>query len=183
MKTFFKTAIFLIVSFVISFVISCSIGLGDAVDTDPPTIDISYPPKNAIIRESFIVSGICGDDLGLERVTVTVTDTTTKKEYGPYNAQLSEDKKEWSVLLNQKQENNLDVYNSYKQWEYLDGNYVVSAVSYDTSGKSSQPASVPLSIDNTAPVLLVSKPLAFGNENATVYGRTLNIIGLFPSSL
>ncbi len=163
--------------FGILFIGSCTVGLGDAIDVDAPTIDISYPPKNAVIRESFIAAGSCDDDLSLDYVEVTVTNTSTKDVYGPYTANLSQDHKSWTVELNKKAEGSFDAFNAYSQWEFPDGNYIISAVAYDKDEKASQEASLPLSIDNTAPVLLVSKPLAVGSENASVYGRNLNIIG------
>lgn len=176
-KTFLKSLTVLTTSFMLLLTGSCSVGLGEAVDTDAPTIDISYPPKNAIIRESFIASGLCDDDIGLDYIEVTVTNTETRQLYGPYEATLSEDEDSWSIELNQRSEGEFDVYNSYMQWEYPDGYYIISAVAYDKSGRVSQETSLPVSIDNTAPVLLVSKPLAVGTENASTYGRNLNIIG------
>lgn len=179
MKKIFKTAafIFSIITLVAVFSCGMEVGLGAAVDTDAPTVEISYPPKNAIVRSSFVVAGICDDDLALDHVEVIVTETSTKKEYGPYKAELSQNNKAWSLLLNKKQSENNDSYYAYKQWEFPDGNYVITAISYDKNEKASQEATLPISIDNTAPVLLVSKPLAFGSETASVYGRTLNIIG------
>ncbi len=179
MKKIFKTAAFIFSIITLAAVFSCGmeVGLGAAVDTDAPTVEISYPPKNAIVRSSFVVAGICDDDLALDHVEVIVTETSTKKEYGPYKAELSQNNKAWSLLLNKKQSENNDSYYAYKQWEFPDGNYVITAISYDKNEKASQEATLPISIDNTAPVLLVSKPLAFGSETASVYGRTLNIIG------
>ena len=86
MKKIFKTAAFIFSIFTLLTVISCGmeVGLGSAVDTDAPTVEISYPPKNAIVRSSFVVAGNCDDDLALDHVEVTVTETSTKKEYGPY---------------------------------------------------------------------------------------------------
>ncbi len=179
MKKIFKTTAFIFSIITLAAVFSCGmeVGLGSAVDTDAPTVEISYPPKNAIVRSSFVVAGTCDDDLALDHVEVTVTETSTKKEYGPYDAELTEDCKNWKVLINQKVMETSDAYDAYKQWEFPDGNYVITAVSYDKNEKASQEATLPLSIDNTAPVLIVSKPLAFGSETASVYGRTLNIIG------
>lgn len=179
MKKIFKTAAFIFSIITLAAVFSCGmeVGLGSAVDTDAPTVEISYPPKNAIVRSSFVLAGVCDDDLALDRVEVTVTEPSTKKEYGPYEAELSEDCKRWSLLLNQKLFESSDAYDAYKQWEFPDGNYVITAISYDKNQKASQEATLPLSIDNTAPVLIVSKPLAFGTEAASVYGRTVNIIG------
>lgn len=173
----FATIKFLMISTAALIFASCEIGLGDAVDTSNPTVEIKYPPKNAVIRDSFLLSGICDDDISVTSVRVTVTNSTTKKNYGPYEATLADDNKTWSLLVNKKIEGQYDAFNEYKQWEFPDGDYIVSAVSYDKVKNTSQEASIPLSVDNTAPVLLVSKPLAIGDETASVYGRTLNIIG------
>jgi len=177
-KNIFKTATIIASSIAILFcIIACEVGLGAAVDTAAPTVDIAYPPKNAVIRESFIVTGSCDDDLELDNVQVTVTNSENKNVYGPYTADLDSEKKAWTITLNQKTQGNYDAFNAYKQWEFPDGSYIISVVSYDKVGNASQEASIPVDVDNTAPVLIVSKPLAVGAENASVYGRTLNIIG------
>lgn len=177
-KNIFKTATVFVSSIAILFcIIACEVGLGAAVDTAAPTVEILYPPKNAVIRDSFVVSGTCDDDLELERVEITVTESNSKKVYGPYLATLSNENKAWSITLNQKTHGNYDAYNSYKQWEFPDGSYIITVFSYDKVGNASQEATIPVDVDNTAPVLLVSKPLAVGTENASVFGRTLNIIG------
>ena len=45
---------------------SCEIGLGEAVDIRPPVIEINYPPKGAIIRNTFNMSGNANDDTGIK---------------------------------------------------------------------------------------------------------------------
>ena len=177
MKRTIKTTITNILSLAMILLASCTVGLGDAVDTANPTIDISYPPKNAVVRQSFVAAGTCDDDLDVASVQVTVTETSTKKAYGPYDAQLNEEGTAWTVTLNQKSDTQYSSFEAYKQWEFPDGDYIVSAISYDKKNNASQESSVPISIDNTPPVLLVSKPLAVGNENPSVYGRALNIVG------
>ena len=104
MKTkIFKTTKALLISLAVLFTAGCSeVGLGSAVDTAAPTVEIAYPPKNAIVRDSFIVSGTCDDDLFVSSVEVTVTNTSTKEVYGPYKATINLERTEWSVLLNQK---------------------------------------------------------------------------------
>lgn len=174
---FFTTVTFLIISTAALIFASCEIGLGDAVDTSAPTVDIVYPPKHAVIRESFLLAGNCNDDISVEAVKVSLTNTSTKTNYGPFDATLDEKKLTWSIVLNNKIESEVDAFNAYKQWELPDGDYIISAVSYDKINNTSQEASIPLSVDNTAPVLLVTKPLAVGDETASVYGRTLNVIG------
>ena len=167
-----------LLSLFILFTVSCEIGLGSAVDIAIPTINISYPPKNAVIRDSFIVSGTCSDDSGVIAVSVQLTNPETNKIYGPFDAELSEDAKSWSILLNKSDiSKTTNEFDSHEQWDFPDGNYIVSAVAYDGAKKISQIASSPLSIDNTPPVLIVSKPLAIGNETAVIYGRSLKLAG------
>ncbi len=176
------TAIFIISLAGILFNACGNVGLGDAVDIAVPTVEISYPPKNAIVRDMFVVSGTCEDDILVSSVEVTLTNTSTKKEYGPYTATLDLERTAWTIQLNQKNGGKktapeYDAFNAYKQWEFPDGSYIVSAIAYDQKKKASQESSIPVDIDNTAPVLLVSKPLATGAEKASVYGRTINITG------
>ncbi len=161
------------------FIFSCEIGLGAAVDVAVPTSSITYPPKNAIIRESFVVSGECNDDMGVVAVDVTVLDSENNIEYGPYKATIDEGGNTWSITLNHKDPSKTtNVFNSYKQWEFGDGNYIINAVAYDAQKKNSAIASCPISIDNTAPVFVVSKPIAIGSNVApTIYGCSLKITG------
>ena len=162
-------------------IVSCEIGLGSAVDVADPTISVSYPPKNAVVRDTFVAAGECSDDMGISSVKVSLVNTETKQTYGPYNASLNEKGNAWKVNINQKDAGKLSgLFDSYKQWEIPDGNYVINAVAYDYGNKASPIASSPISIDNTAPVLIVSKPLAIGsnqNEAATVYGRSFKLSG------
>ena len=37
-------------------------GLGASVDTKAPGISITYPPSDAIIRDTFVFGGTCSDD-------------------------------------------------------------------------------------------------------------------------
>ena len=172
-----KSFAFFVVLSIIS-VFSCEIGLGAAVDVAAPTSGISYPPQNAVVRDTFVAAGICEDDMEVISVKVTVTNTEDNSTYGPYDATLAEDKKSWTITLNNKDPSkSTSVFDSYRQWEIPDGNYVISAVAYDDAEKESPAATLPISIDNTAPVLIVSKPLAVGSEAATEYGRSFTLAG------
>ncbi len=160
------------------FVFSCEIGLGAAVDVAVPTSGISYPPQNAVVRDTFVAAGSCEDDQGVKSVKVTVIDTESNKSYGPYKAVIDKKGTSWSLVLNNKDTSKVtNLYDSYKQWEFPDGNYIIRAVAYDAQGKSSAAATSPISIDNTAPVFIASKPLAIGSDPATEYGRSFMIAG------
>ena len=167
-----------LISLFILFTISCEVGLGQAVDISVPTIGISYPPKNSVVRDSFVLAGSCDDDSGVIAVSVYLTNPENNDTYGPYDAQLSEDAKSWSILVNKKDPSKkTNEFDSFEQWEIPDGSYIASAIAYDAAKKQSQTATSPLSVDNTAPVLIVSKPLATGSDLATVYGRSLKLSG------
>lgn len=159
-------------------VISCEIGMGAAVDVEAPTVDVSYPPENAIVRDTFMAAGQCKDDMEVSSVKVTLYNPESNITYGPYNAIVDSKANSWKVSLNQKSPGNVtSVFDSYKQWEFPDGNYIISAVATDVEGKNSPAASSPISIDNTAPVMIVSKPLAVGNSEPTVYGSYFKLSG------
>lgn len=166
-------------SFLFITVSSCEIGLGKAVDVSDPTIDITYPPKNAVVRDTFTAAGGCDDDMEIVSVQVSLFDPLNNLTFGPFDASLGAEGKTWSVNLNKKNASKTkDVFSNYKQWEIPDGNYVINAVAYDQDDKESPVASSPISIDNTAPVLVVSKPLAIGvNETPTIYGCSLKLTG------
>lgn len=177
MKKIVKESVIAVFALSALTIFSCEIGMGSAVDTDIPKVGISYPPKSSIIRDSFVVAGECSDDLALESVNVTVENVTTKDTFGPYEANLNEEKTSWTVTLNQKKEGDYSVYNSYQKWEFPDGDYIITAVALDKAGNSSQESSILVSVDNTAPVLIVSKPLSVGTEPAQKYGRTFSLAG------
>ena len=44
---------------------ACQVGLGAAVDTQPPVVDIQLPAANSIIRDKFTMSGNWSDDVKL----------------------------------------------------------------------------------------------------------------------
>ena len=50
---------------------TCEIGLGEAVDTTKPTITITYPLDNSVIRGEFLMQGSATDDTALKDVTLS----------------------------------------------------------------------------------------------------------------
>ena len=44
------------------FTISCEIGLGASVDTEPPALTIQTPQVDSIIRDDFAISGTWTDE-------------------------------------------------------------------------------------------------------------------------
>ncbi|HNQ98158.1 MAG TPA: hypothetical protein PKH81_08720, partial [Treponemataceae bacterium] len=64
---FTKTSVFGLVSvFLLSALsLTCTIGLGDSVDTKAPQVAIAYPPVQSIIRNTFTMNGTASDDVKL----------------------------------------------------------------------------------------------------------------------
>ena len=156
------------------FLASCDVGLGSAVDTEPPVLTIDYPQSGSIIRDSFILAGSCKDDVAVSKVEVVVkTQGSTSKVVGIYEADVDNKDNFWQVELNHFAESR----ESYNGWEYADGNYSIDVRAYDDASRVSGTSSISVTIDNTAPLLILKTP---GNANIdapTEYGTTVKIAG------
>ena len=60
---------------------SCSVGLGESVDTEVPKVEVTYPPASSTIRDWFYLAGNCSDDKGVASLTVSATNTKTNEEF------------------------------------------------------------------------------------------------------
>lgn len=160
--------------FMALFLASCDVGLGSAVDTEPPVLTIDYPQSGSIIKDSFILAGSCKDDVAVSKVEVVVkTQGSTSKVVGIYEADVDNKDNFWQVELNHFAESR----ESYNGWEYADGNYSIDVRAYDDASRVSGTSSISVTIDNTAPLLILKTP---GNANIkapTEYGTTVKIAG------
>ena len=159
--------------------ISCgeNAGLGSSVDTEAPKISILYPPEGAIIRENFEFSGTWSDDKTVTKITVTVSEviSDSQKEVTYTEDIIPEKDGSWKTTLNtfDKESN---------AWQFADGNYEISAVALDGAGNYSGTASHSYAIDNTAPVLVLTKPTSIGSNTPKTYGRTVQLEGTFSEA-
>ena len=82
---------------ILSFFSACEIGLGAAVDTEAPSIDIVTPPVDSIVRNEFALKGTWDDDGSIEGVTVTLKRTDGYGTPSKYEATVTDikGKKEW----------------------------------------------------------------------------------------
>ena len=170
MLNFFKRTIvhFSLIIAVIFVTVSCDIGLGSSVDTNPPTVSITYPPENSIISDWFELSGQCDDDVALRSISVNFHNISANLDYSLL-AQIND--KTWKVEANKKQ-NETDPY------PFADGTYTITVMATDTSGRTSTKATRSVDIDNTAPVLILSKPLSLGSDaNTTSFGKVIKLAG------
>ncbi len=150
---------------------SCEIGLGDSIDIERPTVDITYPPQNAIIRDTFILAGNCHDDMEVRSVSVSIRNTTLNKFYGTYDAEVVNGAT-WSLELNQK----IGEGNGFLPAKYRldDGTYEIT-VTVEDGDKKTETAKTSFDIDNTPPVFIVQSPGSV--DNAEKYGAVFAVNG------
>lgn len=152
---------------ILSFFSACEIGLGAAVDTEAPSIDIVTPPVDAIVRNEFALKGTWDDDGSIEGVTVTLKRTDGYGTPSKYEATVTDvkGKKDWFVVLNSEES------------PILDGAYEATVEIADTAGhKLSQTRT--FSIDNTPPLIILQRPGTKLNETPDAYGQTFSLNGM-----
>ncbi len=169
-----KKFILAVVSVVFAYaLLSCDVGLGSAVDTQAPTLNVTYPATLSTVRGQFVFGGTCADDQKVTSVTVRALNSELGKSYGPYAATVADDAKSWTFSFNKKAE----AKDSYNGWEMPDGKYTLEAVARDASGKSSGTGAITIDIDNTEPIFILNSPGTTDIKNPTVSGSSFKITG------
>lgn len=169
-----KKFILAVVSVVFAYaLLSCDVGLGAAVDTQAPTLNVTYPATLSTVRGQFVFGGTCADDQKVTSVTVRALNSELGKSYGPYAATVADDAKSWTFSFNKKTE----CKDSYNGWEMPDGKYTLEAVARDASGKSSGTGAITIDIDNTEPIFILNSPGTTDIKNPTVSGSSFKITG------
>lgn len=169
-----KKFILAVVSVVFAYaLLSCDVGLGSAVDTQAPTLNVTYPATLSTVRGQFVFGGTCADDQKVTSVTVRALNSELGKPYGPFAATIADDAKSWTFSFNKKAEGK----DSYNGWEMPDGKYTLEAVARDASGKSSGTGAITIDIDNTEPIFILNSPGTTDIKNPTVSGSSFKITG------
>lgn len=149
--------------------ISCEVGLGEAVDTYPPTLTLDYPANDGItVMNTFQMRGEAKDETYVKTVDVIVktipkSNKETAKELIRYAAEVDSQAKTWSCAVNQKDENGT--------FQIPDGEYTFQIICTDSSDRTTELSRV-YKIDNTAPVVVLKRP---GLDDS--YGRTIKVTG------
>lgn len=151
----------------IAFLSSCEVGLGSSVDIEVPGVTINYPPEASVIRGSFVIAGTCNDDRQVASVEVRMRKSESDTVIKTVQAVIKGNN--WQAEIS-----NEIIGENY---EILDGQYVFDAIAIDGVNQQSIPATTTYDIDNTAPCLIISKPLAVGDEEPSVFGQTIKIAG------
>ena len=168
--------LFSLISISILIFSSCEVGLGESVDTVAPSVEITYPPNGSVIRGSFTFAGVCADDKGVSKVSVTVRKNDDANFVKEYEAKILDGGK-WTCILNEVQDDKSSTALQEKVFPFADGKYEIKAVAIDSSNRQSDGISRTYEIDNTPPVFIISSPVVTDTENATEYGSIFKISG------
>ena len=173
----------LLTSIMICTFMSCEVGLGPAVDTQPPEVEILTPEVDRVIKGKVTVSGKWSDDGTIDDIYVTLkrTDGNVINSEGKKEKEIkgswviSEEKKEegtWKAEIDPKGEDGL-----------IDGTYQITVTAKD-KGKHKTTQSTTFTVDNTPPVLILTKPNSVPGDGKTVsaYGQRLFLEGSIADS-
>ncbi len=172
---FFSFVLFISVLFSFLITSSCEIGLGAAVDTLVPTINIDSPAADSTIRDSFSFRGTWSDDGAIMGLTVTLNtiegDTVgqpalTKSGIVNY-AQVIGQANTWECTIEPGSEG------------LKDGKYEATVTITDMAGHATS-VNRQITVDNTAPVVVLQRPgtdLEAAAGEMDSYGQTLSLEG------
>ena len=153
--------------------LSCEVGLGEAVDVAAPVISINTPETSSIIRDTFAIAGNWSDDGSIKDLEVVLRNTGTNKEYEGFKPVLtlepdSKDAKgTWSATIDPAAA------------KVPDGNYEATITITD-NGRHSTEITRTFVIDNTAPVMVLSRPSSSNTDADNLvesYGQYLTLEG------
>lgn len=151
-----------------SILFSCSVGLGESVDTEVPKVEITYPPASSAVRDWFCLAGNCSDDKGVDSISVSAKNISTNESFPLGSATPAKDGT-WQIKINEK-----DSSGSYK---LKDGTYTFSVVAIDSSKQQSAANIRTLEIDNTPPVFVIKNPGTTNSDAPASFGSILKIVG------
>ena len=168
----------LLLASVILMFTSCEIGLGEAVDTEPPSLEIACPVSDAVIRDAFRLAGTWSDDGSIAELTVTLERTDGTKVYGPFAGTVieSEDDNQpntWFCEIYPKDPKDAS-------FDVVDGSYVATVAITD-EGKHTTIMTRQFTIDNTAPIIVLQRPSSKSSvkseKEVDSYGQTFTLEG------
>ncbi|MEE0879758.1 MAG: hypothetical protein UH788_10855 [Treponemataceae bacterium] len=131
---------------------TCDPGLGKAVDTQPPTVSVSFPATKTVLKGGFIMKGIATDEVKVASCVVTFKNIKTSQEY---TFPASVNNGEFIVNVNSPKADG--------SFELADGDYNVTVTVSDAYRNST--ADVVYTIDNTAPTVLLTNPNIYVANN------------------
>ena len=159
-----------LLTIIILFTISCEVGLGPSVDTDPPTLNINEDLVDTTISGSFDIEGTYTDDGSITELSAILKRTDGFSSDIPLTGTYLEDIKKrgtgtWKVPVDPVSEG------------IIDGAYQATVSIKDGVGRVTT-QSTTFTIDNTPPVLILTKPNSKPNdETVSAYGQRIFLEG------
>ncbi len=151
------------------FAVSCEIGLGSAVDTDPPSMKIDNPSVDTVIRDAFAIDGSWTDDGEIDSIVVKLERTDIENP-PDYNVAATVNKIKlgqgtWSATIDPVGKG------------IPDGAYQATVTIKDATGRETIKTRT-FTIDNTPPLIVLTRPsAAAGAKDADSYGQKFTIEG------
>lgn len=146
---------------------NCEVGLGEAVDVNAPTVSVTYPPVSSVIRDTFVLAGVCEDDTKVSSVEIKIKNTDENRDYGTFYGAISGNS--WKANLNDRR--------SDGTYNFPDGRYVAEVVAIDGYGRRSGITSLSFDVDNMAPLFILSSPASKDKDRPTTYGSSFKLSG------
>lgn len=159
-----------LLTIIILFTISCEIGLGSSVDTDPPSLDIDPAIVSKVIADDFDIEGTYSDDGIISDIKAVLKRTDKTGKDIEIDGILEEDLKKrgsgiWKIPVKSKTDN------------ITDGEYQATVYIKDSMGRITT-QSTTFTIDNTPPVLILTKPNSKPtDETVSAYGQRIFLEG------
>lgn len=137
---------------------SCEVGLGSAVDVKTPEMSIKYPTTGSTIRKAFALSGTWDDDGKIESIKVAIkpTEEGGNQKSHEYDATFDTLTKTWICVIDPLSDKD----------PIIDGSYEATITINDTA-KHSNSKSRQFTIDNTPPVLALTRPSTIAPDEKT----------------
>ena len=165
----------LLLASVILMFTSCEIGLGEAVDTEPPSLEIACPVSDAIIRDAFRLAGTWSDDGSIAGLTVTLERTDGTRVYGPFAGTVIESEED-----DQPNTWFCEIYPKDASFDVVDGSYVATVAITD-EGEHTTIMTRQFTVDNTAPIIVLQRPSSKSSvkseKEVDSYGQTFTLEG------
>lgn len=131
---------------------TCDVGLGPSVDTESPVVTVTNPAASAVVKGRFSMDGDAKDDGKIKSAIVTFKGIGTTTGLYSFNADV--ENKQWKLSVDSI---NGTVNTDGNVTPVEDGTYQFTITVNDDSGKSTSQMTT-FTVDNTAPVILVTSP-------------------------
>lgn len=171
MKTTIKKFLLSFVTGAAVLFTACQVGLGAAVDTQVPELFITSPERTSIVKGPFTLKGTWNDDGTISSIQVVLTSSqrvagTDAAKNWKYAGKVDTKDKTWTCRI--------DPFSSKN--EIPDGTYNLDVTIFDNGGHSTLQSTV-LTIDNTAPVIALTRPSSDDKTKPDTYGQDFIVSG------